>query len=440
MALSSLRSCEVVQQLEYLPGYPDWKITLENNLKAHLNDDIRHYAYIVHDMDIDEKAISKARNALNTDAVPVVYKKPHIHLVLELKDGYKASTIAGWFGVETRFVEKIKGRVKRGKRWFYDVPGALEYLTHENAPDKHQYSRSEIIVSEGYDIDERIKSGKIDREKMKSIDTLIARIAAGEVRPYEYSNEIDVDTYIEYKRDIELAFEYYYMKNRPNRNMKTIYITGASGNGKSSLAEEMAKRMNLAFFTSSSGKDIMDGYLQQEVLILDDFRPRTLSVDEFLKMADPNINALIGSRYKNKVLAADYLIITSVLPLKKFYDGMKSKDEPYKQVQRRISIIIEVEEETLKFYRYDDELNDHVFAGEAKNPIPELYPKKTRIEENKKTASKLMGLFEPKIATEQSAQNSSQADIKIKENSYGTTKSTEYALAGTSEDDSDVPF
>ena len=39
-----LRVCEIVQQIEYLPGYPDnWKEKLEENLNG--NDKIEHWVW-----------------------------------------------------------------------------------------------------------------------------------------------------------------------------------------------------------------------------------------------------------------------------------------------------------------------------------------------------------------------------------------------------------
>ena len=68
-----LRVCEIVQQIEYLPGYPDkWKEKLEENLNS--NDKIEHWVYIIHDKDTDEDGN---------------LKKPHIHLILKLNDSYE---------------------------------------------------------------------------------------------------------------------------------------------------------------------------------------------------------------------------------------------------------------------------------------------------------------------------------------------------------------
>ena len=87
-----MRNCEIVQQLKYLPGYPDsWKETLDEKLNS--NKRIVHWCYIVHDKDTDENGS---------------LKEPHIHLLLVLDDSYEPSTIGGYVGVEKNYVQKIK--------------------------------------------------------------------------------------------------------------------------------------------------------------------------------------------------------------------------------------------------------------------------------------------------------------------------------------------
>lgn len=77
-----MRNCEIVQQIKYLPGYPDsWKETLEEKLNS--NKRIVHWCYIVHDKDTDENGNPK---------------EPHIHLLLVLDDSYESSTIGGYVG------------------------------------------------------------------------------------------------------------------------------------------------------------------------------------------------------------------------------------------------------------------------------------------------------------------------------------------------------
>ena len=84
-----MRNCEIVQQIKYLPGYPDnWKETLDEKLNS--NKRIVHWCYIVHDKDTDE------------NGSPI---EPHIHLLLILDDSYEPSTIGSYLCVEKNFVQ-----------------------------------------------------------------------------------------------------------------------------------------------------------------------------------------------------------------------------------------------------------------------------------------------------------------------------------------------
>lgn len=141
----NLRKCEIVQQIQYLPGYPDnWRQEMEHKLDNHPN--VEKWAYIPHDSDVDE------------DGKPVA---PHIHLVLGLNESLNTSTIGNIIGVPQQYVSPIKQKIKAGRSYRADIGGALLYLTHRNAPEKHQYSDDQVVAKAGYDwIAERAKSEK----------------------------------------------------------------------------------------------------------------------------------------------------------------------------------------------------------------------------------------------------------------------------------------
>ena len=82
------------------------------------------------------------------------------------------------------------------------------------------------------------------------------------------------------KRSINNAFEYKKnMDTSIERHMDVIYIYGTSGTGKTTFAKHIAQQRNLTTFISGSGNDFLDGYTQEECIILDDFRGEKL---EFL--------------------------------------------------------------------------------------------------------------------------------------------------------------
>lgn len=164
----SVRKCEIVQQIQYLPGYPDhWHKTLEANLEVEPN--IKKWAYILHDKDVDENGKQK---------------EPHIHLVIELIDSRNFSTIGNYVGVPSQYVTSIKQKIKRGKYYVSDVGGALAYLTHRNAPDRYQYDDSEVVAKPGYDwIAVRTKS-EMQQAEWKSFQKVLNGIEDGSIRRY----------------------------------------------------------------------------------------------------------------------------------------------------------------------------------------------------------------------------------------------------------------
>ncbi len=434
----SLRSCEVVQQIKYLQGYPDnWKTELIKNLESNRKL-FKNYAFILHDKDVNEKEMSIAIKEQGTDSVPLILKEPHIHLVLELAEATKITTVANKLGVPENCVERIKQKIKRGKRWFSDVSGALEYLYHGNAPTKYQYDIDEIITSNGYDIEKRIAEGKIEREKMMSLVNLLSKIEAGEIKKYQVVDHIGMETYIENKRDIEAAFEYYQLKNKQNvdRDLTVYYISGASGVGKTSVAKYMAQKQGQAICISGANNDPLENYMGEEVLVLDELRPDTMTMDNLLKLIDKNTRSMAKSRYRNKNIEADTIVITSIYTLDEFYRKMQVRDEPIVQLKRRIAAVIEVDTNFLRFMPYDPVKKTHVLAYEAENPVTQMF---TQEDQQKKTDSKVKELADLFGAKEFSLLQKPITAFIEGEN-YGTAKPTADVMADTPEDDSDVPF
>lgn len=161
-----------MQQIQYLPGYPDnWRQETEHKLDNHPN--VEKWAYIPHDSDVDE------------DGKPVA---PHIHLVLGLNESLNTSTIGNIIGVPQQYVSPIKQKIKAGRSYRADIGGALLYLTHRNAPEKHQYSDDQVVAKAGYDwIAERAKSEKA-QEANKSFQKAIEGIKAGKIRRYNLTD------------------------------------------------------------------------------------------------------------------------------------------------------------------------------------------------------------------------------------------------------------
>lgn len=103
---------------------------LHNILESKLDKGIiTNYAYINHDRDVTKEG---------------ELKKAHRHCIILCKSPVLGSRIQNWFkgindegGESNTLVEKLKSK-----------KGAFAYLTHENNPEKYQYSREDVICSD----------------------------------------------------------------------------------------------------------------------------------------------------------------------------------------------------------------------------------------------------------------------------------------------------
>lgn len=305
------------------------------------NSAIKDYAYILHDKD---------------------NKKEHIHIAIRTIDSRQSDYVAKWFGVLENAVGRVKGK------W----SDMLKYLTHRNAPDKHQYDDDE--VKSNFDWKKAVAKG----EENIRLDGIIEDIANGKIREYNYTQYITDREYIKYKRQIETAFNYRKDKLRgEKREMEGIFITGDSGLGKTTYAKLICEEKGYSYFVSSGSNDVLDGYMGEEVVILDDLRPSCMGLSDLLKMLDNHTASTVKSRYKNKVLECKLIIITSVLGIDKFFHNVFTEEkETIVQLKRRCKTYIRMHLDTIDIMIYDDYLRDYDLPITAKNPIANMYKAK----------------------------------------------------------------
>lgn len=360
MSASSTRKCEIVQQLKYLPGYPDnWTQTLKQNLEN--NPNIKSWAYIIHDKDVDEEG-----NIV----------EPHVHIVLEFYESVKYSTAGGYVGVPAQYVAKIRQQYKSGRRWLADIGGALSYLTHRNKPDGYQYDDAEVVAKPGYDwLAVRTKSEE-RQKKRKSLQAILDGIDTGEIRRYNVFDYMSQSLYIEYKNDIEKAFAHREgrMKNSVNnREINVMYICGASSSGKTALAKKYCEDKDLSYCVSASSRDPLQDYEGQDALILDDLRPETFPLADLLKLLDNHTMSSASARYHDRWVDAKLIIITTVLEIEDFFRRIGCRDEPIRQLKRRCRIMIRLTSEKMELYSYRESSGEYMQIACDKNPITERY-------------------------------------------------------------------
>ena len=341
--MPTVRSCEIVSRLQDDNGNPLLSLdTVEKVLTEKTPKPIKEYAYIVHDRDMytaeDEKSSPEHKSGS--------LKPPHILLLLrfERNQPQKTEFIAKWFNIGENFVSKIRGQ------W----EDAVVYLVHKNAEDKYQYDTEEAFGN--FDVASLINSYSSEDDYFNLI---LQRILNGEIREYNKTLEIDNMLLVEpgYARRIDLAFKTraeYLQASQTERNTTVIYITGKAGAGKTTLAKRIAREKGLDYYISSGSRDIMDGYAQQPCLICAAIRPSCLGMSDLLKMLDPHTACSVSSRYKNKYLNCELLILTSVLPIDEFYHNVfENEKEPINQLKRRCKYYITMDMTTIRIQEWD---------------------------------------------------------------------------------------
>ena len=251
----------------------------------------------------------------------------------------------------------------------------LKYLTHENAPTKYQYAEDEVISNYDWKKEKEKVIKKSNSEARKS--EIINDIVNGVIREFNYNDYITIDEYDKYKKSIDNAFKYRTDKIKGGkRNMECVYITGKSGTGKSTYAKMMCEDKGYSVFVSSGSNDVLDGYAGQDCIILDDLRPSCMGLSDLLKMLDNNTASTVKSRYKNKVLECKLIIITSVLKIDEFFNGVfKEQKEPIVQLKRRCKLHLRFEQDYYYASLFDDKKGDYSDEFEYVNPVATMYPK-----------------------------------------------------------------
>ena len=332
--------------------------------RAKKDDRTKEIVYIKHDKDVDE----------NGDL-----KKEHYHLLFNFSRGpITLRTIKkNILGVEEDRYIKILS-----KSWQKN----LQYLIHKNNNNKYKYSLDEVIIERGKP-DEIINLIISDTpvNKKKYFDELKEMIMNREIK-----NENQVESWtIENFGSSELYLDNFnkistYLKaiqesdkfSDLNKNLSgVVFIQGSSGVGKSSYAKQLCMDFNEKFkyngvFEGSPGSsDFLDGYSDQNTVILNDVRADIMEnagVGNILNLMDWYNGTLINSRYKNIDISNIKLIIyTSTQSLEEVFKTFNSEEQ--KQFYRRIKTKIIMDHNYINIYDYDENDNTYKIYKKIKN-------------------------------------------------------------------------
>lgn len=266
--------------------------------------------------------------------------KPHYHVMLKFNNSFDTDnlvTMFKQFNVTKYNIAKIKGR----------YADAIKYLLHQNAPDKYQYQKE--LVFSNFDIQE-------DLENSKDIVDAIIKYSNLEITYSMLWKLLTPKQRLNYKKQIDRALEVRNtnIKMEGRRKMKVFYIYGATGVGKTTMAKWLCDKMlEVDYYVSSSSNDILQDYLGQAAIILDEFRPTDLSFSDMLKLLDNHTNSTVKSRYYNKAIDCKYLIITTTKNISDIYCEETLRDRL--QLYRRISELYYVTDKDITAHEIDIE-------------------------------------------------------------------------------------
>lgn len=266
------------------------------------------------------------------------------------------------------------GMIQVGRYWNCMV----QYLIHKNDKKKTPHEVSEIVTNiDPATLKFYLESEYEDPKKKEdnTLTELLQMILDGLGRK-EYLLMLDnerekyLPIHKKYSSKINEFFKIQkvlFAEKTKRRNIQTIFIEGSAGSGKSAFAASLAESQGLTYYVSGSSNDVMEGYENEDVLIIDDGRSSIFKYSDFLKIIDPHVSTAIQSRYSNKTFVGKMIIITSYVPLYEWYRKCTDNDEIDKdyngssarqQLDRRINTVIKVDKAQIKVFAHDKDGND----------------------------------------------------------------------------------
>jgi len=274
-------------------------------------DSIKKYAIILHDKDD---------------------KKQHYHVALHFGRSFDSEQLKTMFDIQENQINKIQGRWR-------DV---ILYLTHRNRKEKYQYGINEVVSNFNYE--EEISKQTRDEE----VNEIISKYSDIDIGYYELWSSLDTIEKMKYDRKIELAMKVRNtnIKMKGDRDMQVIYVKGSAGSGKTLFSKFYSKEiLNKSYYISSSSNDVLQDYMGQKIIILDDLRGDSFKYNDLLKVLDNHTNSSVKSRYFNKAIDCELVIITSVKDVFELYSKEIQIKDDYSQLLRRITEYIEIKKD-----------------------------------------------------------------------------------------------
>lgn len=339
---------EYVQQIEHLP------FNIEE-LSRILNDrPIEKWSYLVHDKDEHEDGSLKS---------------PHVHVEMQLKSNQKPDTVASWFSDKKQYINKATGQNKK-----YMYQNMCLYLIHDvpSADGKYKYDVGSVISNFDFALYiENAKKGIEEAKKQSDIDEVLIKICNGEISRMKIDDYLSELQQIKYSKRIEEAYKIRdrRLSMKVDRMIEVMYFYGPSETGKTTWAKEVARMNDYTCYVSGASNDMMQSYMGQECIVIDETRGENWQLSDLLKFLDNHTASMAKARYHNKLMTECRLVIlTSTQSLDEFFNALQSGSyEERKQLKRRITTVVEFSDEYLRFYTYNSATGNHEFSSSAPN-------------------------------------------------------------------------
>ena len=327
---------------EWKQSIIDWVKSLEDNAE------VQEVLYIFHDLDTNEDGTTKGL---------------HVHFVITLLHNRTHSAAIKFFGASSvRNCEPIKSYV-----------GAVQYLIHVSqdalSDCKHIYSPDLVsgfyrdsdgvvlpITVQQYQFrmaGKRSRQRKNEAKKVRS--DCLKMVLSGESVVSDVLEVYDKDlqnvglSAIDFISDrrlyadaaqiwLQRIREYYLQHDCP---LVSIYISGAGGTGKTTLAEAFARSVSdchgihhVAAPNGNTTFDFVGNYQGERVSIFNEFSPH-YDINGFLNSFDPLKASSVGSRFSDKIYFANYALFTTSLPLESFiYELFKTYAKIFSNISK----------------------------------------------------------------------------------------------------------
>lgn len=266
----------------------------------------------------------------------------------------------------------------------YDsVKSGFSYLVHRtpSSQDKFQYDFADVTANFPYqDYVEESTAFFSKKSKNKDMSPKEVRMLIDRLLDQFYEGDIELDniketlTGSQYAtcankinsivklRQEQQAEAFQQEMLQQGKRKKVIWIVGESGRGKSQLAKYYASNISDNYYISGSDRDPFQTYKGERVVIFDELRPMTFPYQDLLKIMDPyNFNVLVPSRYFDKALTAETIIITTPYTPRDFYNSLFTSTlkrvDSIDQLHRRIESYIVITKDFIT--EYDIEDNGH---------------------------------------------------------------------------------